>query len=149
MTFKNVRKIFLKFKKSLSILFTSFYLFYFQVEPGEVCGCPLTDSNYKECPDNLCRVAKRKCNQHVSWERLRKGEIDLKRVHQVRIAVVSTWNTRGVFVGNIGSAQCHDQSHLSSKMEFENVTQEIIYHGWVRYMPYKKSVLISGYVKES
>lgn len=53
-----------------------------KIEANEVCGCPLIDEQQKET-NQLCRLARKKCTRHVAWRRLRRGEIDLKRVHQV------------------------------------------------------------------
>lgn len=53
-----------------------------KIEANEVCGCPLIDEQQEET-DQLCRLARKKCTRHVAWRRLRRGEIDLKRVHQV------------------------------------------------------------------
>ena len=50
----------------------------------EVCGCPLVQ-NVFETTGEFCRVQKRKCNKHFSWERLRRAEIDMERVRQVCI----------------------------------------------------------------
>ena len=58
-------------------------LILFQIEADEVCGCPLVDDQQKET-NKFCRQARKKCIRHVAWQRLRKGEIDLKRVHQVK-----------------------------------------------------------------
>ncbi|XP_066913903.1 CXXC-type zinc finger protein 1-like [Clytia hemisphaerica] len=52
-----------------------------KIEANEVCGCPLVDDQQKET-NKFCRQARKKCIRHVAWQRLRKGEIDLKRVHQ-------------------------------------------------------------------
>ncbi|XP_004207256.1 CXXC-type zinc finger protein 1 isoform X1 [Hydra vulgaris] len=52
-----------------------------KIDSDMVCGCPLVDSEFHET-GKFCRISKRKCTRHVSWYRLRRGEIDLRRVHQ-------------------------------------------------------------------
>ena len=49
----------------------------------EVCGCPLVRDVF-EPTGEYCRVAKRKCNKHYCWEKLRRAEVDLERVRVVR-----------------------------------------------------------------
>ncbi|TRY66540.1 hypothetical protein DNTS_015919 [Danionella cerebrum] len=50
-----------------------------KVTADEVCGCPLV-RNVFEPTGEYCRVAKRKCNKHYCWEKLRRAEVDLERV---------------------------------------------------------------------
>ncbi|XP_076863211.1 CXXC-type zinc finger protein 1b isoform X2 [Brachyhypopomus gauderio] len=50
-----------------------------KVPVDEVCGCPLVRSVF-EPTGEYCRVAKRKCNRHYCWEKLRRAEVDLERV---------------------------------------------------------------------
>ncbi|XP_064606239.1 CXXC-type zinc finger protein 1-like [Liolophura sinensis] len=52
-----------------------------KVGQDEVCGCPLTSNVFEETGE-LCRTAKRKCNKHYCWEKLRRAEIDMERVRQ-------------------------------------------------------------------
>ncbi|KAI8511554.1 CXXC-type zinc finger protein 1 [Branchiostoma belcheri] len=52
-----------------------------KVNADDVCGCPLT-KNVVDTTGEICRVAKRKCNKHYGWEKLRRAEIDLERVRQ-------------------------------------------------------------------
>ncbi|XP_041129583.1 CXXC-type zinc finger protein 1b isoform X1 [Polyodon spathula] len=50
-----------------------------KVPADEVCGCPLVRDVF-EPTGEFCRVAKRKCNKHYCWEKLRRAEVDLERV---------------------------------------------------------------------
>ncbi|MBN3319405.1 CXXC1 protein, partial [Atractosteus spatula] len=50
-----------------------------KVPADEVCGCPLVRDVFDPTGD-FCRVAKRKCNKHYCWEKLRRAEVDLERV---------------------------------------------------------------------
>ncbi|XP_072103023.1 CXXC-type zinc finger protein 1-like isoform X2 [Mobula birostris] len=50
-----------------------------KVSADEVCGCPLVKDVF-ELTGEFCRVAKRKCNKHYCWEKLRRAEVDLERV---------------------------------------------------------------------
>ncbi|KAF4107462.1 CXXC-type zinc finger protein 1b [Onychostoma macrolepis] len=50
-----------------------------KVSADEVCGCPLVRNVFEPTGD-YCRVSKRKCNKHYSWEKLRRAEVDLERV---------------------------------------------------------------------
>lgn len=50
-----------------------------KVSTDEVCGCPLVKDVF-ELTGEFCRVAKRKCNKHYCWEKLRRAEVDLERV---------------------------------------------------------------------
>ncbi|XP_013419926.1 CXXC-type zinc finger protein 1 isoform X2 [Lingula anatina] len=52
-----------------------------KVGPDEVCGCPLVSDVFEETGE-ICRLPKRKCNKHHSWEKLRRSEIDMERVRQ-------------------------------------------------------------------
>ncbi|KAK3612011.1 hypothetical protein CHS0354_021686 [Potamilus streckersoni] len=52
-----------------------------RVPPDEVCGCPIV-SNVFEDTGEFCRAAKRKCNKHYCWEKLRRAEIDMERLRQ-------------------------------------------------------------------
>ncbi|OWF42331.1 CXXC-type zinc finger protein 1-like isoform X1 [Mizuhopecten yessoensis] len=52
-----------------------------KVGPDEVCGCPLVTNVFEETGE-YCRAAKRKCNKHFVWEKLRRAEIDMERVRQ-------------------------------------------------------------------
>lgn len=49
----------------------------------QVCGCPLV-KNLFEATGNICRLPKKKCNKHVCWEKLRRAELDMERVRNVR-----------------------------------------------------------------
>ncbi|KAM8793706.1 CXXC-type zinc finger protein 1-like [Eudromia elegans] len=50
-----------------------------KVPADEVCGCPLVRDVF-ELTGDFCRVPKRRCHRHYSWERLRRAELDLERV---------------------------------------------------------------------
>uniref|UniRef100_V9KTH7 CXXC-type zinc finger protein 1 n=1 Tax=Callorhinchus milii TaxID=7868 RepID=V9KTH7_CALMI len=50
-----------------------------KVPAEEVCGCPMVRDVF-ELTGDFCRVAKRKCNKHYCWEKLRRAEVDLERV---------------------------------------------------------------------
>ncbi|KAI0215588.1 CXXC-type zinc finger protein 1 [Lamellibrachia satsuma] len=52
-----------------------------KVGADDVCGCPLVKGLFEESGD-FCRVSKRKCNKHISWEKLRRAEIDMERLRQ-------------------------------------------------------------------
>lgn len=52
-----------------------------RVGEDEVCGCPVVASVFQD-RTGFCRVAKRKCNRHHCWEKLRKAEIDMERLRQ-------------------------------------------------------------------
>ncbi|GFO20575.1 cxxc-type Zinc finger protein 1 [Plakobranchus ocellatus] len=54
-----------------------------KVSPDAVCGCPIATNLFCE-GETLCRVAKRKCVKHFCWEKLRRAEIDMQRLRQVR-----------------------------------------------------------------
>lgn len=46
----------------------------------------------------ICRVAKKKCNRHYCWEKMRRAEIDLEKVRYVceaklEIKVFVCWET--------------------------------------------------------
>lgn len=47
----------------------------------EVCGCPLT-TNCFEYTGNYCRIAKKKCMKHYSWEKLRRAQLDMEKVQK-------------------------------------------------------------------
>ena len=53
-----------------------------QVSENEVCGCPLV-VNMFDLSGEFCRVAKRRCNRHYAWEKLRLAEVDTERLRQV------------------------------------------------------------------
>lgn len=46
-----------------------------------VCGFPLTKDIFS-ITGEFCRVAKRECNAHYCWEKLRRAELDMDRVRQ-------------------------------------------------------------------
>lgn len=50
-----------------------------KISTDEVCGCPLVKDVF-ELTGDFCRVAKRRCNKHYCWEKLRRAEVDLERV---------------------------------------------------------------------
>uniref|UniRef100_UPI00398F2D74 CXXC-type zinc finger protein 1-like n=1 Tax=Pristiophorus japonicus TaxID=55135 RepID=UPI00398F2D74 len=50
-----------------------------KISVDEVCGCPMVKDVF-ELTGDFCRVAKRKCNKHYCWEKLRRAEVDLERV---------------------------------------------------------------------
>ncbi|XP_041037436.1 CXXC-type zinc finger protein 1-like [Carcharodon carcharias] len=50
-----------------------------KVSADEVCGCPIVKDVF-ELTGDFCRAAKRKCNKHYCWEKLRRAEVDLERV---------------------------------------------------------------------
>merc|ERR1712183_1218927 len=50
--------------------------------PNDVCGCPLTKGLFEETV-NLCKAPKKKCHNHINWERLRRAEIDMERVRDL------------------------------------------------------------------
>ena len=51
-----------------------------------MCGCPLVTNVFEETGD-FCRASKRTCLKHYCWEKLRRAEIDLQRIQQVRLCV--------------------------------------------------------------
>ena len=55
-----------------------------QISENEVCGCPLM-VNVFESSGEFCRVAKRSCNRHHAWEKLRRAEVDMERLRQVSV----------------------------------------------------------------
>ncbi|XP_072344023.1 CXXC-type zinc finger protein 1-like [Scyliorhinus torazame] len=50
-----------------------------KISADEVCGCPIVKDVF-ELTGDFCRAAKRKCNKHYCWEKLRRAEVDLERV---------------------------------------------------------------------
>eukprot|EP00794_Sanderia_malayensis_P006001 gene6001-6699_t len=52
-----------------------------KIGANEVCGCPVNENEADEVTE-FCRVSKRKCTKHFYWEKLRRAEIDLKRLHE-------------------------------------------------------------------
>ena len=58
------------------------YNFLPQIGDDEICGCPLTKEVFNEAGD-LCKTAKKHCNDHFRWERMRRAEIDADKVRQV------------------------------------------------------------------
>ena len=58
-----------------------------QIGTDDVCGSPLVKDLFEETGD-FCRVSKRKCNKHISWEKLRRAEIDMERLRQVRFSPI-------------------------------------------------------------
>lgn len=52
-----------------------------KVNDSEVCGYPLV-KNVFEATSEFCLVQKKKCSKHNNWEKLRRAEIDMERVHQ-------------------------------------------------------------------
>lgn len=52
-----------------------------RVSADEVCGCPIVSNVFEETGE-FCKSAKRKCNKHYCWEKLRRAEIDMERVRQ-------------------------------------------------------------------
>lgn len=52
-----------------------------KVGPEEICGCPLVTNVFEETGE-FCQAPKRKCNKHLSWEKLHRAEIDMERVRQ-------------------------------------------------------------------
>jgi len=52
-----------------------------KVSDTEVCGFPLTKDIFKTTGD-FCRLPRRDCNNHFSWEKLKRAELDMDRVRQ-------------------------------------------------------------------
>ena len=59
-------------------------------EPKEstdaVCGCPMPSERATILGDDsapMCRVARRLCQRHLNWERLRRAQLDVQRVRLV------------------------------------------------------------------
>lgn len=52
-----------------------------RVSDTAVCGFPLTKDIFS-ITGEFCRVAKRECNAHYCWEKLRRAELDMDRVRQ-------------------------------------------------------------------
>jgi len=52
-----------------------------KVSDTEVCGFPLTKDIFKATGD-FCRLPRRDCNNHFSWEKLKRAELDMDRVRQ-------------------------------------------------------------------
>jgi COMPASS component SPP1 len=50
---------------------------------AEACGCPM-DGNSEEYPTGVCELSKKKCKRHVGWERLKRAELVLLKLRQVR-----------------------------------------------------------------
>lgn len=49
----------------------------------QVCGCPLV-TNVFSLTGEFCRASKKHCVKHYCWEKLRRAEIDMERVRQVK-----------------------------------------------------------------
>jgi COMPASS component SPP1 len=54
------------------------------VGPDEACGCPL-EKNLFDISDELCTIPKRICSKHFKWDRKRRAQIDLERLHEVHL----------------------------------------------------------------
>jgi len=52
-----------------------------KVSDTEVCGYPLV-KNVFEATSEFCLVKKNKCSKHNNWQKLRRAEADMERVHQ-------------------------------------------------------------------
>lgn len=52
--------------------------------PNQVCGFPLV-TNVFEPSGEYCRVSQKNCIRHHSWAKLRRAEIDMERVRQVKL----------------------------------------------------------------
>lgn len=100
-----------------------------KVEPSDVCGCPLVDEHLKET-SKYCRIPRKKCTRHVAWERLRRGEIDLKRVHQwwkleesyeqerqLRLEISNRNNVLGVMLNNTYDHSNDASTELDNKSD--------------------------------
>jgi len=95
-----------------------------KIGPDEVCGCPLNEKKGKEVTE-FCRAPKRKCTKHYYWDKLRRAEIDLKRLHEwwkleegleQERAIEKSINSRGGIVG-ILLHQTIDHTKSNSKTE--------------------------------
>ncbi|CAF1554180.1 unnamed protein product, partial [Didymodactylos carnosus] len=53
-----------------------------KIGPDEACGCPI-EKNLFDVSDELCIVPKRICTRHLKWERKRRAQIDLERLHEL------------------------------------------------------------------
>ncbi|CAF1145425.1 unnamed protein product [Adineta steineri] len=53
-----------------------------KIAPDEACGCPL-EKNLFEVSDELCTAPKRLCSKHFKWDRRRRAQIDLERLHEL------------------------------------------------------------------
>lgn len=62
--------------------------FILKISPTDVCGCPLVTNVFEETGD-FCRASKRTCLKHYCWEKLRRAEIDLQRIQQVRVCLLA------------------------------------------------------------
>ncbi len=49
----------------------------------KVCGYPVQKELFAK-PSSFCLKAKKTCHMHFSWEKLRRAELDMERVKQVR-----------------------------------------------------------------
>ena len=88
-----------------------------KVSETEVCGCPLV-SNVFEDTGRYCRVPKKKCSAHYSWEKLRRAEVDQERVRQwlkmdelleeERVIRLAMSNRAGVLALMMNSTYDHD-----------------------------------------
>ena len=91
------------------------YNFLPQIGDDEICGCPLTKDVFNEAGD-LCKTAKKHCNDHFRWERMRRAEIDADKVRQVfRCEVIKKkGNVRitGKF-DNAPKIYCSDESRFA------------------------------------
>jgi hypothetical protein len=54
-----------------------------KVGEREVCGYPVSKELMAR-PTQFCLRAKKHCQMHFCWEKLRRAEIDMERVRQVR-----------------------------------------------------------------
>ncbi|CAF0798544.1 unnamed protein product [Didymodactylos carnosus] len=48
----------------------------------EACGCPI-EKNLFDVSDELCIIPKRTCTKHLKWDRKRRAQIDLERLHEL------------------------------------------------------------------
>ena len=54
-----------------------------KISDGEVCGYPICKELFSE-PTQFCLRPKKQCQAHFCWEKIRRAEIDMERVKQVR-----------------------------------------------------------------
>lgn len=87
------------------------------------------DEHLKET-SKYCRIPRKKCTRHVAWERLRRGEIDLKRVHQwwkleesyeqerqLRLEISNRNNVLGVMLNNTYDHSNDASTELDNKSD--------------------------------
>lgn len=79
----------------------------------EVCGFPIQRELFNDEDVDFCRLPKKKCIKHISWERMKRAQVDMEIIRARLVALYVTMLCLGVW-------QCDEKMVRKADCYIEN-----------------------------